>query len=132
MLLLTYSLGFAHNLEPHCSDSSEQNHTHAPTHEHHQHMDHYDGGVSDFLICLVQETGNPEPECSAEHFFTISSNDLFLRDVNKLQAVIVLSIVLNIEVKSTPISKYIKDIGKTYLSPLINDNPFRGPPVFSC
>ena len=152
LLLLTYSFGFAHNLVLHCHDTVEENHTHSThsthsTHKHHQHIEgeedntehdhishsnHFDEGVYDFIICLVQETGGPESTCSIEHCFTINSNDFSLKNISKLQTVIVLYAVLNIEVQSNPISKYIKNIGRTYSSPLINDSPHRGPPFFSC
>ena len=64
ILLLTYSFGFAHNLVPHCNDSGEESHNHAPNHNHHYHADeeeidsahsdiahddHFDEGINDFI-----------------------------------------------------------------------------------
>ncbi len=77
VLLLTYSLGFAHYLIPH-SHTEGEGHDHA----HHQHLDidnhnedefhihhddHVDPSVYDLLICLVSEMEHPEDNCAKDH-----------------------------------------------------------------
>lgn len=68
VLLLSYSLGFAHNLLPHCSNPDQFSHNHHQLHEHHSnaelpdsqhehiaHANHEDEGIYDFLLCLLSD-----------------------------------------------------------------------------
>lgn len=143
MLLLTYSFGFAHNLVPHCNDSFEENHNHTPSHNHHNHSegeefdtehsdiahnDHFDGGVSDFLVCLVHESETPDEECSIEHCFTINPNNFSLKDISKIQTAIILFAVSQPIVQNEPIAYSSMGLEINYLSPPLEDSPHRGPP----
>jgi hypothetical protein len=143
LLLLTYSFGFAHNLVPHCNDSSEENHTHVPSHNHHQHFEgeeidtehsdiahnnHFDGGVIDFITCLVHESETPGEECSVEHCFTFSTNNFSLKDISKIQTAIVLFTVFQPIVQNETILYSSADLEINYLSPPLEDSPHRGPP----
>jgi len=143
ILLLTYSFGFAHNLVPHCNDSGEENHNHAPSHNHHYHAegeaidaehsdiahdDHFDEGINDFITCLVNESETPEEECSIEHCFIINSNSFSLKDINKIQVAIVLFTVTQPIVQNEPIAYSSTDLEINYLSPPLEDSPHRGPP----
>ena len=144
LLLLTYSFGFAHNLVPHCSDFSTENHNN--THNHHSHTsgeeqnaehnhithnNHFDEGVYDYLVCLVHETETPESECSVEHCFTMNANDNSLKKLDKLQAIILFAVFQPI-VQDEAIESYFDNTEISYLSPPIEDSPHRGPPVLSC
>jgi hypothetical protein len=141
LLLLTYSFGFAHNLVPHCTDFTNENHTashnHHTTeaddeHSHITHNDHFDEGFYDYLVCLVHETETPESECSEEHCFTINNNPNFLKTANKLHTTIVLFAVFQPIVQNEPITYFSTDVEINYLSPPLEDPPHRGPPRFSC
>lgn len=146
-LLLTYSFGFAHNLVPHCNDSFEENHNHTPNHNHHfhsegeeletehydiAHNDHFDEGVSDFLVCLVHESETPDEECSIEHCFTVNFNEFSLKDFSKIQTAILFSTVLDLTVAYKLDSNYFEVVEEIHSTPLIENSPHRGPPIFSC
>ena len=143
LLLLTYSFGFAHNLVPHCNDFTEESHDHSSNHNHHFHSegeelhddhidiahdDHFDGGLFDFITCLVHESELPEDECSIEHCFIINSNSFSLKDINKIQVAIVLFTVTQPIVQNEPITYSSTDLEINYLPPPLEDSPHRGPP----
>ena len=148
LLLLTYSLGFAHNLIPHChnSESTEHivehdghHHSHQHNtiehsnsdHEHIAHKGHLDEGIYDYLVCLIHETETPESECEIEHCFTVNVNDNNLK-LNKLQSTIVLFAIFQPIPKDETTQSYAGYDEIRYLSPPIEDSPHRGPPVISC
>ncbi|PCJ23903.1 MAG: hypothetical protein COA97_10715 [Flavobacteriales bacterium] len=143
LLLLTYSFGFAHNLVPHCGEIIPHE-AHAPSHEHHQHSEgekqltkhshvthnnHFDEGVYDYLVCLVNETDDSDTECSIEHCFTFSSNNFSLKKINKIQTAIVLFAVFQPTVQNESIAYSSTDLEINYLSPPLEDSPHRGPPI---
>lgn len=86
ILILTYTVGFAHNLIPHHSDVHEfgnhtevaHNHAHhvhddinslEEDHSHVEHGDHFDEGLLDYLICLfegVHHHHSCEAQCTAQ------------------------------------------------------------------
>lgn len=152
LLLLTYSFGFTHNLIPHCNDlvkeshSHTSNHNHASNHNHHfhaegdqlhdehidiAHHDHYDGGLLDFITCLVHESELPEEECSVEHCFTINPSTSSLK-INKIQTAIILFAVFQPIAQDEADFLSTSDVEIKYLSPPLEDSPHRGPPFFSC
>jgi hypothetical protein len=144
LLLLTYSVGFTHNLVPHCCDTpphenrTTTHHHHSATdeqiaeHDHVTHNDHFDEGIYDYIICLVNEADNSETKCSVEHCFTINSNVFSLKKMNTLQTAVVLFAVVSIPVEDAPISNFLKKEELAYASPPIENSPHRGPPTFSC
>ena len=93
VLLLTYSLGFAHNFIPHHHDAGTVNveHSHEnddhPHHHHnakeqahqeHQHIshgDHVDEGFYDFLICFLHDANHHQEECDNPYFIPVKSNN---------------------------------------------------------
>ncbi len=146
-LLLTYSFGFAHNLVPHCNDLFEENHNHAPSHNHHQHQegevidaehadishnDHFDEGVYDFIVCIVQESEALAEDCIVEHCFTVNFNEFSLKDFSKIQTAILFSTVLDLSVAYKLDSNYFEVAEEIHSTPLIENSPHRGPPIFSC
>lgn len=147
ILLLTYSFGFAHNLVPHCTDSGEENHNHSPSHNHHFHFegeainsehadiahdDHFDEGINDFITCLVNESETPAEDCSIEHCFTVNFNEFSLKDLNKIQTAILFSTVSDLSVAYKLDSNYFEVVEEIHSTPLIENSPHRGPPIFFC
>lgn len=83
ILILTYTVGFAHNFIPHCTDAhtdeihSESEHHHAhhthdghdsneEDHSHVEHGDHFDDGLLDYLICLFEGAQHHDHSCDAQ------------------------------------------------------------------
>ena len=152
ILLLTYSLGFAHNIIPHSHDSEtehhEENHEHEGHHHHHHHHhhstskqltanhehithgNHFDEGLYDLLICFLHEA-HQEDECENQHYIPANTNRIIINklQVNKLVATL-FSITLESEM-SELISENQIDSETSYLSPSVEDTPLRGPPSIS-
>jgi hypothetical protein len=83
ILILTYTVGFAHNFIPHCTDvhtdeshsEVEHHHTHhtheghdstEEDHSHVEHGDHFDQGLLDYLICLFEGAQHHDHSCDAQ------------------------------------------------------------------
>jgi len=144
LLLLTYSVGFAHNLVPHCADFDTEAHDNEHHHEHHSdaeehgnehdhvsHNNHLDENVFDYLVCLIHETETPDSDCSAEHCFVLNNPTTF-KKINKAQVAIVLFAIFQPIVHNETIVHYSTGIEINYLSPPLEKSPHRGPPSFSC
>lgn len=145
-LLLTYALGSAHGLIPHCQemilgDSSashhhHEHHQHTPEdnidHEHIVHKDHLDGGVFDFILCFLSDIEHPANHCSIEHFApkkTIKNFKTFSKD--KLIDTF-FAINNSNELSDIPNRNFIEST-LSFLSPPLNNSPHRGPPTtLSC
>ena len=143
VLLLSYSLGFTHNLLPHCSNPDQFSHNHHELHEHHSeehshdiehehiaHDNHEDEGLYDFLLCLLSEVDHhSHDELNAEFTFSKTSkvNLGFLKvkfnaiAAEKISAEYFLSFT---SVKSIDFQHY-------YYSPHIWHLRHRGPPNIS-
>lgn len=84
LFILTYSLGFAHNFVPHCSDvhlngrhsETEHNHGHHShdehnsidvDHSHVEHGDHFDEDFLDYLICLFEGNQHHDHSCDTQY-----------------------------------------------------------------
>lgn len=84
LFILTYSLGFAHNFVPHCSDvhlvddhsELEHNHDHHThdgqnsidvDHSHVEHGDHFDEDFLDYLICLFEGNQHHDHSCDTQY-----------------------------------------------------------------
>ena len=84
ILILTYSVGFAHGLIPHCSDDhSTEFHAGTHDHAHHSHTsedhdvedhahvehgDHYDEDFFDYLECLLEGVQHHDHSCDVEYY----------------------------------------------------------------
>ena len=83
VLILSYTVGFAHNFIPHCSDvhtgenhsKVEHNHEHhshdghdslEKDHSHVEHGDHFDEGLIDYLVCLFDGVKHHDHSCDAQ------------------------------------------------------------------
>ena len=146
LLLLTYSLGFAHNFIPHQHEDGVEDeitkekkghhhHHHAikkSNHEHISHGNHYDEGLYDLLVCFLHESDNQEYKCNNHHFVLAKPNRVVINklQVNKL-VTILYSITTELE-QDEKFPDYNIDSDISYLSPTIENSPHRGPPLFSC
>ena len=152
LLLLTYSLGFAHYLIPHCEASniehqvaaSQENPHHH--HEHHQHTSddkdidhedivhngHLDAGLYDYIVCFLSDAEHPAEDCNLQHYLPANTNDKIDSQLSKAQFVAVLFTVFCIVKQDEALPKSRSEFAAVYLSPPIGDSPYRGPPSLSC
>ena len=148
ILLLTYSLGFAHNIVPHHhhaeTEHHEINHEQAGHHHHHHksskdlntdhkhisHGDHFDESLYDLLVCFLHEA-QQEDECKNQHYIPVETNRVVINtfQINNL-VTILFSINLETDMYET-FSRHQINSETAYLSPLIEDTPLRGPPSIS-
>ena len=149
LLLLTYSLGFAHNLVPHCEELTigEQQSSSHHHHEHHQHSsdeenaladqhishnDHFDLGVYDLIACFLSEMEHPGNDCHFENCFLLKTSDDLTKQFSKTKIVIILYSVLGLLDQNESLSEYNSEFAEQYLSPPLGNSPNRGPPSISC
>ena len=144
LLVLTYSIGFTHNLVPHCSgevehvdvstesvhhhDHHEHNQNDASDHEHIVHKNHLDLNYLDLVLCLLEDVEQDASHCGQEHCFVLYSKILSLKDLPSTQ----LTYILCSFIQSTDVidlqSQYDLGICYCYQSPPIEKSPHRGPP----
>ncbi|MDB4533628.1 hypothetical protein N9242_02065 [Vicingaceae bacterium] len=149
ILLLTYSLGFAHNFVPHNHDSETAVHEHSheenghshhhhstkeqahQDHEHISHGDHFDEGFYDLLICFLHDADHHEDECDNHYFIPTKTNS---SSTNKLhQQKLVATLIALTVVLEKPELTYKLDVNSSifYRSLSMEDSPLRGPPSIS-
>ncbi len=152
LLLLTYSLGFAHNLALHCQEVShlglsvhqeEENHHHHKHHQHspdeninsdHEHIlheDHYDESLYDLVLCFLNEIEHPAEECNVQHYLPAKTNNVSKKDLAKVKLIVIL-FSISIDVRKSEIATdYAPNIRDTFSSPPLEQAPYRGPPSFT-
>jgi len=149
LLLLTYSLGFAHNFVPHQhgSQTEKHKHTHDDKHEHHHHNEtnnlaidhehishgnHFDEGFYDLLVCFLHDTDFHSDDCKSHYFIPAKSNNTLSERSLQLFAIVntLFSTTLESE-EASSIDFLDLDFTSDYRSPSLVDSPLRGPPVFS-
>lgn len=148
-LLLTYSLGFAHNLIPHCQElaiGEQQNISHHH-HEHHQHepdvklsseLDHivheghFDENIYDLIACILSELEHPADDCHNSQYVPTKSNNDLTKQLSKVKIVAILFSVLGFTNQSKSPSEYSCEVAVQYSSPPLDNSPNRGPPSISC
>lgn len=150
LLLFTYTFGFAHNLIPHCeaSDIKHQT-THEGNshhhHEHHQHTTednvdhehiahngHLDGGLYDFIVCFLSDTEHPTNDCNLKHYLLSKTNEKVDTKLAKIKLASILFAISRIVKQDESFSNFSSKPAAIYLSPPIEQFPYRGPPSFSC
>ena len=143
VLLLSYSLGFAHNLLPHCSNPDQFSHSHHQTHEHHSeeglhhvghehiaHDNHEDEGLYDFLLCLLSEVDH-------HYHYELNTDFTFskISEINLDFLKVKVNAVLNEDQKPRVFESFVStsevDVSSTYSIPLIGHKRHRGPPQIS-
>ena len=143
VLLLSYSLGFAHNLLPHCSNPDQLSHNHHELHEHYNgegsseldhahitHNNHKDEGLYDFLLCLLSEVDHhTHDELNTE--FTFSKTSKVNLGFLKVKFNAITAEKISVEYFSSFISVQPIDFQHFYYSPRIGHLRHRGPPQVS-
>ncbi|MEQ9187733.1 MAG: hypothetical protein RLP15_08355 [Cryomorphaceae bacterium] len=152
LLLLTYSLGFAHYLIPHCEANNIEHQVAAHEgnphhhHEHHQHAfddkhidhedivhnDHLDGGVYDLVVCLLGDMEHPYQDCNLQHYLLSKTNDNVDIRLTNAKLVSILLTVFGFTDSNKALSEFSSEVATVCLSPPIGDSPHRGPPSLSC
>lgn len=150
-LLFTYSLGFAHNLIPHCQElvseigifsNAKDGHHHLEHHTHVEiedldeddilHENHLDDSLYDFIVCLLSEMEHPVNECQVEHSIPSTLNDDLSKQLSKTKIIAVLCSVWGLTNPNESLSEYNSEAAVQYSSPPLCNSPNRGPPSISC
>mgnify|MGYP000465825418 CR=1 FL=1 len=156
VLLLSYFLGFAHNLIPHCDELSEIiavsktqsshqnfNHQHHQTndnqtnHEHISHQNHYDESVLDLAICFLNEIDTPQSDCNAEHCVLLQTDDNSTKTISTKDLVKVLFVAIqnSLKIVYLPVltqQNFPPNHTELLPNPLrVRSNSLRAPPLFS-
>jgi len=150
-ILLSYSVGIAHNFIPHCEDNHPQEielghennphfaHNHFDKndnssiehegHDHLSHKDHFDESITDLLECVLLEIEHPLDNCVSQAH--IGQRALLAE--SDLSVDLVVTILLNVLIDTV---NFEKDTFKTdsYIEPVYCRNfsitsPLRGPPT---
>jgi len=149
ILLLTYFLGFSHNIIPHTHDSKsevhiaegeEHHHHHHNKSNHHQkhidhaqitHGNHFDEDLFDLLVCFLHTADDQSKDCD-DHFYIPTEHNRILTNNQK---VILLATLVTLSFKTVDvilISELFSIAELKATPPLIINSPLRGPPTFSC
>ncbi len=151
ILLLSYSLGFAHNFIPHHHDVDTEAHEHVhanDNHNHHHHHgsedkshndhkhishgDHYDEGLYELIICFLHDANHHEDDCNNHYYISAKSNNSLSSKSQQLKLVATL-FALTIEVEQPELtSRFNVNSTTFYQSHSIEDSPLRGPPSQKC
>jgi hypothetical protein len=150
LLLLTYSLGFAHNFVPHHHDTETQVHEHAhqnEAHEHHHHKssahkhqahehishgDHYDEGFYDLLIRFLHDVEHHDAKCDPLYFVPVKRNTILSQTALQLTLFNTL-LGLTTEFDKFESRAYFTG-GSLFFYPSYSTpySPLRGPPTPEC
>jgi len=138
LLLLTYSLEFAHNLVPHCHEHhalalagiQEK----ACTHNHDQHrVDNQDTqGFFSILKSFLGEMEASALDCSIEHCFSINSKSSSADKISKIKLLVLLFPNLLEIIQEDVATHYDTSVNLAFSSPPLEHTPLRGPPSFTC
>lgn len=153
MLLLAYTIGFAHNVIPHCHHAlgeMEQAHDHSEAHHVHEHQDHQheeheevdhahishkdhlDSGLLDLILCVLSETDHPATNHGHEFYQNTANSAVKLDSATNLKlSALALLVFTDPSCDLEPVS-FGTDPPRIYSPPYLSNSPHRGPPVFSC
>ena len=151
LFLLTYTIGFAHNLIPHCSAAcgelpvaahQETGHHHHAHHEHdhgedsgHDHIEHnghLDGGLLDYVVCLLSEMEHPATDCQIEVCLPASTANTVPEALSNVTCIALLYSVFELAEQDEPLQAGHSEAVTSYTAPPIAECPHRGPPTPSC
>jgi len=148
-LLGAYIIGYAHALLPHHQemDAVEQSvmNIDGKHHHHHhasqsetfasqqsiQHQSHFDEGVLDLLVCLINEVEHQENDCNLDFYDLAKPEMISENDLVKARFVAVFIAVRNLNIQSK--NEGTPSIGADiiYHAPPIILSPNRGPPTLA-
>lgn len=149
-LLLTYSIGFAHDLIPHCHvdeameymiEEHGEKHHHLEHHNHAKiedlddddvlHENHLDDSLFDYVVCLLSELQHNE-DLAHQHYISATINNDSEKGFAKTKLLAVLLITcfeLTSDESFVPIDRYNESYSQL---PFVVSPPHRGPPFLSC
>lgn len=150
-LLFAYSLGFSHNLVPHCHHAEgvteHGNHSgiHSHEHEHHHHNelsaeelamhehvaheDHFDDSLIEFIICVLSDTEHPAFEnCQ----INVEANTISLEGFDNIKLVATFAAVFTVPAENIATVIVAPEVDIAFLSPPLDFVADRGPPSFFC
>ena len=123
ILLLTYSLGFAHNFIPHAHNTENETHPHSHQndehsdhhhnvtkslngdHKHIPHGDHYDKGLYDLIICFLHDANPHQDESKHDFYFPLKTNNKLSSKWQKFQLIATLFLLIT-AAEQTDITDY--------------------------
>jgi len=146
-LLMSYIIGYAHELLPHHQemdaveqsviniDGKHHHHNHTSPSETKEnkrlvsHQNHFDEGVLDLLVCLINEVEHQENDCNLD-FYDLAKPEMIIKnDQVKTRFVAIFAVVLNLNIQIG--NEGCPSIGTDifYHAPPIIQSPNRGPPT---
>jgi hypothetical protein len=146
ILLLSYTLGIAHNLIPHSHNhdgekiiishnaNGHQHHQHSDNgtihkdHEHISHNNHYDESLFDLMVCFINKIDHSTEQCKDQHYLPSKTNSISIKNLKKIKLASVLLILFN-EVESNNSYTFYEPLLFTSLTSYIKVSPLRGPPL---
>lgn len=151
LLLLTYTVGFVHNLIPHCSagcaelplatheESGHHHHAHhehdhgdQTDHDHIAHNGHLDGGFFDYVVCLLSEMEHPATDCKSDVCLPASSLNNIPESLAAAHCITLLCAMCAAPEQNEPQQYTYSKAAPAYTAPPIAECPHRGPPTPSC
>jgi hypothetical protein len=141
-LLLTYTLGFGHDVIPHQHNSDT--HHHAETHHHHDgathkhehkqhdhvaHGNHFDSSLYDLIICFLSEASHATEECEFTHY-TLSNTASAAKNTTQASSTISLYSSIVAETTNNTNGDDFNFSSINYRPRRIASSPLRGPPTF--
>ena len=149
ILLLTYSIGFAHDLAPHCPEfATEEKHSGSHHHhEHHEHLQdvnpdgqhdhilhekHFDEDVIDLIVCLLSDLEHPANHCHCTHYIPFKSGNDLVKELPKVKFTATLYSILELPDLGETLSTFGFEVARRYATPQIDKSSKRGPPIISC
>lgn len=146
-LLLTYIIGLAHSLIPHCHNHSGDGHSaelhqHAHHHSHDSVQAHYyaqdytcvDSTAPGLFALMSNWLGameHPFTECNIENYVPLNAAD-GVSDLLKLKQVLICIVLFAFAEPEDELHLYTDGDALLYKSPHLYNSPLRGPPVLSC
>jgi len=151
-LLLTYSIGFAHDLIPHCHidgstehaiEAHEANHHHLEHHNHAitEHIDddddvlhenHLDDSLFDYVVCLLSTLDHQASDEAHQHINPENTTHVSIKGLAKNKFA---SLHFAAEIDPTdnkPFFLFNRNRAVHYQAPFAVAAPHRGPPSFYC
>lgn len=142
LLIAIYSLGFMHDVIPHCENSNNEKHHHHEHHVHEQsetaydghivHDDHMDEGIYDYLVCLVSDLEQGEDGCNMHHCVKADLPKTFKKQSSDHTIITTKVLTSSFEFIEGTITKFIEGKENNGLPPILNGTSRRGPPFISC
>lgn len=150
LLLFTYSIGFAHDLIPHChadeaieliTTEHGENHHHLEHHNHAKienlddddvlHENHLDDSLFDYVVCLLSKLQHNQGLAHL-HFIHATTDNDSEKECARTSLLAVLLVTYVEFTSEEPFILFDRYIANNSQSPFIVASPHRGPPFLSC